>query len=140
MALLTAPAYHITAPAQLPQLRVSCIRPCILRIGFLRILSIKIVQYLKFSDLIRFFFSKLFLSRALTLSDEKRIGVISVLQKKLLLKQRANFFWITRCCNEVVVKSSSWSSLETYFTVSTKVYVKYAPGLRFHAFIFQEFI
>ena len=27
-ALPTAPAHHITAPAQPPQLRVSCIRPC----------------------------------------------------------------------------------------------------------------
>ena len=33
---------------------------------------------------------------ALTLSNEKRISVLSVLQKKLLKKQRANFFWTTR--------------------------------------------
>ena len=30
------------------------------------------------------------------LSEEKRISVPSVLQKKLLKKQRTNFFWTTR--------------------------------------------
>ena len=33
---------------------------------------------------------------ALSLSNEKRIDVLSVLKKKLLKKQRANFFWTTR--------------------------------------------
>ena len=79
------------------------------------------------------------LSCALTLSDEKRIGVLSVLQKMLLQKQRANFFWMTRYCNEVVVIPLELVG-NLLYCIYKSLYVKYVPGLRVHAFIFQEFI